>query len=177
VRRPHRPLRRQEILERLERENLFVVTLDERVWYRYHHLFAEFLRGRLGHESPELAGELHLRAAGWYEENGRLSEAIGHALSAPDHEFAARLIGRGAKQAWSRGEVPTVLRWLEALPTPKRSAAGPGSSYSTPWPWRSPAVRMTPKPSRKKQSRRLRLPGRIARFCWVSRPLLVRQVP
>ena len=35
------------MLERLERENLFVVALDdERGWYRYHHLFADFLRGR-----------------------------------------------------------------------------------------------------------------------------------
>jgi LuxR family transcriptional regulator, maltose regulon positive regulatory protein len=43
----------QEMLERLERENLFVVPLDdERLWYRYHHLFADFLRGRLGRESP-----------------------------------------------------------------------------------------------------------------------------
>ena len=108
----------QEMLERLERENLFVVPLDdERLWYRYHHLFADFLRGRLGRESPELTGELHLRASGWYEDNGHLAEAIGHALSAPDHERAARLIERGVKHAWSRGEGPTVLRWLEALPT------------------------------------------------------------
>ncbi len=108
----------QEMLERLERENLFVVPLDdERRWYRYHHLFADFLRGRLGRESPELTGELHLRASGWYEDNGHLAEAIGHALSAPDPERAARLIEQGIKEAWSRGEGPTVLGWLEALPT------------------------------------------------------------
>jgi LuxR family transcriptional regulator, maltose regulon positive regulatory protein len=107
----------QVMLERLERENLFVVPLDEeRRWYRYHHLFADFLRGRLRRESPELAGELHLRASGWYEDNGHVAEAIGHALSAPDHERAARLIEGEVKQAWSRGEGPTVLRWLEALP-------------------------------------------------------------
>jgi LuxR family transcriptional regulator, maltose regulon positive regulatory protein len=107
----------QAMLERLERENLFVVALDdERRWYRYHHLFAEFLRGRLRHENPELEGELHLRASGWYEENEHIAEAIGHALSAPDHRLAAHLIGIGSRQAWSRGEVPTVLRWLEALP-------------------------------------------------------------
>jgi LuxR family maltose regulon positive regulatory protein len=108
----------QEMLERLERENLFVVSLDDdRRWYRYHHLFADFLRGRLGRESPDLTGELHLRASGWYEDNGHLVEAIGHALSAPDHERAARLIEQGIKEAWSRGEGPTVLGWLEALPT------------------------------------------------------------
>jgi LuxR family maltose regulon positive regulatory protein len=107
----------QEMLERLDRENLFVVPLDdERRWYRYHHLFRDFLRGRLRRESPELAGELHLRASGWYEDRGMTAEAIGHALSAPDHERAARLIAREVKQAWSVGEGSTVLRWLEALP-------------------------------------------------------------
>jgi LuxR family maltose regulon positive regulatory protein len=107
----------QEMLERLERDNLFVVALDdERIWYRYHHLFADFLRGRLGHERPELTGELRLRASGWYEDHGYLAEAIGHALSAPAHERAACLIERGIKEAWSRGEGPTVLGWLEALP-------------------------------------------------------------
>ena len=112
----------QEMLERLERGNLFVVALDdERRWYRYHHLFADFLRGRLQREDPGLAGELHLRASGWHEEDGHLDEAIGHALSAPDYERAARLIGGDATQeAWSRGEVPTVLRWLGALPADAR---------------------------------------------------------
>jgi LuxR family maltose regulon positive regulatory protein len=112
----------QEMLERLERENLFVVALDdERVWYRYHHLFAEFLRSRLNVENPGLAGELHLRASRWYEDGGLLVEAIGHALlgsgADPDYEQAARLIERGTEGAWSRGEGPTVLGWLEALPT------------------------------------------------------------
>jgi LuxR family transcriptional regulator, maltose regulon positive regulatory protein len=108
----------QEMLERLERENLFVVALDdERRWYRYHHLFAEFLKSRLGREEPERVGELHLRASGWYEDNGLLPEAIEHAFSTLDHERAARLVERGIREVFPRrGEVPTVLRWLEALP-------------------------------------------------------------
>src|SRR5918998_6891651 len=105
-------------LEKLERGNLFVVALDdERRWYRYHHLFRDFLRGRLGREHPELEAKLHLRASGWYEENGYLAEAIGHALSAPDHGLAARLIEEGVEGAVERGEGATALRWLEALPT------------------------------------------------------------
>ena len=79
----------QGMLERLERENLFVVALDdERIWYRYHHLFRDFLRGRLRRESPELLSESHLRAASWYEREGWTSEAVGHALAAGDDEGA-----------------------------------------------------------------------------------------
>src|SRR5918999_4758529 len=108
----------QGMLERLERDNLFVFALDEeRRWYRYHHLFAEFLRGRLMRERPESTGELHLRASGWYEGHGQLPEAVGHALSAPDHELAARLIEEGVEGAVERGEGTTALRWLEAVPT------------------------------------------------------------
>lgn len=106
----------QAMLEKVERENLFVVALDdERRWYRYHHLFADFLRGRLMAESPERARELHLEASGWYEENGSIAEAINHAFSASDHDLAARLVEHGVKGAWSRGEGPTVLRWVSAL--------------------------------------------------------------
>ena len=106
----------QTMLERLERENLFVVALDdERRWYRYHRLFADFLRARLGRESPEHMSELHLSASNWSEQNGGLSSAIEHALSADDHERAARLMERGIGQTWYRGEVATLLGWLGKL--------------------------------------------------------------
>jgi LuxR family maltose regulon positive regulatory protein len=164
----------QEMLERLERENLFVVALDdERVWYRYHHLFAEFLRSRLNVENPGLADELHLRASRWYEDGSLLVEAIGHALlgsgADPDYEQAARLIERGTEGAWSRGEGPTVLGWLERC-RPRRNAADPGCIPNTPCPWRSLDGQTTSNLSWKKPSRRrAKLPPvRIAGFCWGS---------
>ncbi|MDP8945339.1 MAG: helix-turn-helix transcriptional regulator, partial [Actinomycetota bacterium] len=107
----------QQMLERLEHENLFVIALDdERQWYRYHHLFADVLRSRLQREQPERIRELHLRAAAWYEQNGWTSEAIRHALAAQDHDRAADLVERVARKMWFRGEVMTLLGWLEALP-------------------------------------------------------------
>ena len=107
----------QEMLERLERENLFVVPLDDdRVWYRYHHLFADFLKSRLGREKPGLVGELHLRASDWYERSGRALEALEHALSGGDYERAADLVVRVAREMWSRGELVTLLGWLRKLP-------------------------------------------------------------
>src|ERR671910_602329 len=107
----------QRTLERLERENLLVVPLDDdRVWYRYHHLFADFLRSRLERERSEQLAPLHLRASEWYEENALVAEAVRHALSAGDHERAARLMESGVGQTWYRGEVMTLLGWLRELP-------------------------------------------------------------
>ena len=49
------PLNSQQVLEYLERANLFLVPLDdERIWYRYHHLFANLLRARLELAYPGL---------------------------------------------------------------------------------------------------------------------------
>ena len=107
----------QAILERLERDNLFVIALDDdRRWYRYHHLFRGFLRTRLQRESPERVSELHRRAAAWYEQNDLISEAVGHALVAEDYERAADLVERVVGEMWFRGEVMTLLGWLESLP-------------------------------------------------------------
>jgi len=55
------------LIDTLERENLFVVPLDEnRQWFRYHHLFAQVLRGQLASTEPDLlschfAGHLRIR--------------------------------------------------------------------------------------------------------------------
>jgi LuxR family transcriptional regulator, maltose regulon positive regulatory protein len=73
--------------------NLFLVPLDdERIWYRYHHLFADLLKLLLEQEHPGLAVELHRRASCWYEAQGMISEAFQHALAAGDMELAARLV-------------------------------------------------------------------------------------
>jgi LuxR family maltose regulon positive regulatory protein len=107
----------QEILEHLERSNLFVVPLDEeRRWYRYHHLFADLLWQRLHQTQPEQLPGLHGRASVWYEQNGFDDEAIEHALSAADLERAADLVEGRAETLWGRGEQIRLLGWLEALP-------------------------------------------------------------
>ena len=54
----------QQLLERIERANLFLVPLDDvRGWWRYHHLFADLLQARLRQERPERVSELHRAAA------------------------------------------------------------------------------------------------------------------
>ena len=107
----------QDMLERLEAANLFIVPLDsERKWFRYHHLFAELLRQRLNRRHPDLAPTLHLRASEWYVQEGLIDQAVSHALAARDYERAAGLIQQHAGDAFDRGEFSLVLGWLEALP-------------------------------------------------------------
>lgn len=107
----------QAVLEWLERENLFVVPLDEeRIWYRYHHLFADFLRNRLRHASPRRVPELHRCAAGWYERHGMRADAVEHALAGGAFDHAADLIAALVEPLWARREPVTLRRYLDALP-------------------------------------------------------------
>jgi LuxR family maltose regulon positive regulatory protein len=110
----------QEILEKLEAANLFITPLDsERRWYRYHHLFAEFIHAymdRPGSQQDWNPSKLHLRAAEWYEENGQITEAIDHALQAKELELAARLVAGIARPLLLRGEMTTLMNWLGRLP-------------------------------------------------------------
>ena len=102
----------------LERANLFIVPLDnERHWYRYHHLFGDLLRQRLGQSLTlgEIA-EYHIRASQWYEDNGLEFEAFRHATAANDVERAERLMeGKGIPLHF-RGAVNAILAWLASLP-------------------------------------------------------------
>ena len=105
----------QETLEYLERANLFIVPLDnERRWYRYHHLFGDLLRQRLG--KPQEFAEFHLRASQWHEENCDLGAAFHHAIAAGDFVRAAWL----AEAAWPGMEesfqTAAWLGWVKKLP-------------------------------------------------------------
>ena len=68
-------------LAHLERANLFLVPLDDkRVWYRYHHLVADWLQAQLRKTlGAQEVARLHVRAAEWHEKHGSLLEAIHHA--------------------------------------------------------------------------------------------------
>ncbi len=110
----------RETLESLDRDNLFIVPLDDkRRWYRYHHLFADLLRTKLEQTAPDLVPELHSRASEWYESKGLIDEAAKHALAAAEYDRAAELIEILGEVLWERGEPTTLLSWLDALPDEK----------------------------------------------------------
>jgi LuxR family maltose regulon positive regulatory protein len=106
----------QTMLEDLEHMNLFLIPLDdERHWYRYHHLFADVLNRRLERLSPHQPANLHRRVSRWYEQNGFIPEAIQHSLAAGDKDRTTELIEQNGVILLIRGEVTTLLKWIEAV--------------------------------------------------------------
>jgi hypothetical protein len=72
------------------REDILPVALDDnRVWYRYDHLFADFLREDLEREGSEPLAPLRLRAYERCEDNGLVAEARWRAASASGRDRAA----------------------------------------------------------------------------------------
>jgi LuxR family maltose regulon positive regulatory protein len=113
----------RRILREMESSNFFLIPLDtKRVWYRYHHLFAELLRQELMLTEPASVPALHRRASAWHRDHGTPSEAIRHATAAGDVAEAATLILDHWIPARDRARMETILAWLAGLP----AAAVPG---------------------------------------------------
>lgn len=82
-----------ELLRECETKGLFLLPMDdEQRWYRYHPLFAEFLRRRLREGCPAQFELLNRKASDWFADNGLYVEAFNHALSAGDPLRAAEIM-------------------------------------------------------------------------------------
>lgn len=105
------------LLRQLEAANLFLTPIDgEETTYRYHGLFADFLREQLASEHPGEIARLHLAASRWFESQGRPVPAIDHAIAAKDSAAAMRLLARHAKDLLAQGRIRLLTRWFDALP-------------------------------------------------------------
>jgi len=107
----------QSILEELEKQNLFVASLDtQKKWYRYHYLFREFLLSRLQRVETESVEGLERSAGAYYESQGELEVAFSHYVNAGAHESAARAVSVFASDYVERGRVEVLHRYLNTLP-------------------------------------------------------------
>jgi LuxR family maltose regulon positive regulatory protein len=106
-----------ELLGQLEAANLFLISLDdERRWYRFHHLFAEFLQHRLRAVEADQIPALHLRASAWFEKEGWTDEAIRHAFLAADNKLAAKLIEDAAPELSLHWNNAQLIKYVDKLP-------------------------------------------------------------
>jgi LuxR family maltose regulon positive regulatory protein len=116
----------RRILQNIDEANLFLIPLDdERKWYRYHHLFAEFLNQRLQGNEPNSVPKLHRRASIWFEQNGFLAEAIDHALQGEEFTRAAKLVESVGPDMMMRNEFDQLTSWLDVIP----------KEIEESWPW------------------------------------------
>jgi LuxR family maltose regulon positive regulatory protein len=107
----------RDMLDLLERQNLFLVPLDDhRRWYRYHHLFADVLQAHLLQERPDDVPELHRRAGRWNADNGFTEDAVRHALAAGDVDTAANLVEAAIPDLRRHRRESIILDWADRLP-------------------------------------------------------------
>jgi LuxR family transcriptional regulator, maltose regulon positive regulatory protein len=107
----------ERILLDLTDANAFVESLDpERVWFRYHHLLADFLRLELRRTLPAEVPVLHRRAAGWFIRQGQVVNAVRHTQAAGDWPGAARLLADQSFSLMLDGQAQTMQALVRAFP-------------------------------------------------------------
>ncbi|HEY2563462.1 MAG TPA: LuxR C-terminal-related transcriptional regulator [Acidimicrobiales bacterium] len=107
----------QFVLEELERESMFLVPLDtHRTRFRFHHLFRDLMRYRLRVEDPSAEAPLLRRAADWHLQRGEVSQAIEFLLRAREWERVLEIVLSRGSDVFERGQMATVIRWIEGVP-------------------------------------------------------------
>lgn len=106
-----------ELLDQLARANMFLVAEDDvRARYRFHPLFAEFLRAQLLRMQADELPRLHKAAAQWYLDEERPIPAINHALASGDLQYALPLLATHAQRLLAEARMRQLARWFSSLP-------------------------------------------------------------
>ncbi|HEX3284734.1 MAG TPA: AAA family ATPase, partial [Mycobacterium sp.] len=107
----------QALLEQVEDRDLFLRRLDDEcVWFRYHHLFAEFLQRRLERDQPARVTRLHATASRWFADHKLLREAVDHAMAAGEEERAIQLLEQQSIELLEHSQMSTLLALVSKLP-------------------------------------------------------------
>lgn len=105
-----------QMLRAVDQAHLFLIPLQaDHAEFRYHGMFAEFLRTQLQRQLPGEVAPLHGAAAHWFISSGRPVPAIEHALAAGDLELAFPLLETYAQPLLDQGRVRLLSRWLDPL--------------------------------------------------------------
>jgi LuxR family maltose regulon positive regulatory protein len=109
--------RSADILKELEALNLFLIPLDyEHRWFRYHHLFSDFLRLILEQTYPGKTVELHLRACLWFESQDMILQALQHAISSANMQLVEQVVSANVLVLLETDEAQPTLQMIDSLP-------------------------------------------------------------
>ena len=105
-------------VEYLISHNLFVIPLDaQQTWYRFHHLFGQFLRHETEqHYSALEVRTLHSKAANWLAKDQYVEESLHHFLAAGDYECAADVVEQNTRSLLDEDRWHTLEIWMAQLP-------------------------------------------------------------
>nr|WP_319394499.1 LuxR C-terminal-related transcriptional regulator [uncultured Desulfobacter sp.] len=108
----------RQCIDQLLKSNLFITPLDhENVWFRFHHLFQDYLKAlRRTQWPPDRLAALHHAAAEWFAAQGLVEEAIGHFLKADNCADAVQLILDNRYALMNTSQFNRLSHWLEMLP-------------------------------------------------------------
>ncbi|OXM82395.1 LuxR C-terminal-related transcriptional regulator [Paenibacillus rigui] len=108
----------QSMLEKLKAWNIFIVPLDDQNrWFRYHHLFSQFVRSQVERAGIDRLAQLRRRISECCAGYGMIDEAIEHAIGAKDTALTDRLLAQYLPTLLARGEFTSLLRWFEGIPS------------------------------------------------------------
>ena len=103
-----------DLLAQLDRENLFIIPLDEDgTWYRYHPLFADLLSYQLKTQQPGQINQLNEKASSWFFEAAEYGEAVRHAIVASNYIEAARILHDRYDEILFSGGPGQLYRYLD----------------------------------------------------------------
>ncbi|MBX3539365.1 MAG: AAA family ATPase [Chelatococcus sp.] len=105
------------MLRRLEEIGLFIAAVDdEGNWYRYHSLFADFLRRKLAERDSAAEARQQRAAADWLSRNGYWTEALEQALRARDFDRLGGYLETIAEEFTYTGRLGVIARYAAHLP-------------------------------------------------------------
>jgi serine/threonine-protein kinase PknK len=125
--------RGQAMLEQVEARGLFLQRIDsDPTWFRYHHLFRDYLRTRLERDRGDEVDGLHRVASAWFAEHDMLNEAVEHALAAGEPARAVDLVELDETSLLERAGMTTLLGIVAKLP-PRLIIARPRIQLVVAW--------------------------------------------
>ncbi|WP_118137087.1 LuxR C-terminal-related transcriptional regulator [Oceanicella sp. SM1341] len=105
------------LLERLAAANVLITRIDGPApVYRFHSLFAAYLRARLAARHPAELPRLHAAAMRWYLSKDRPVPAIDHGLEAGETGRVLELVGEVGQACLEQGRIRLLTRWFDMLP-------------------------------------------------------------
>lgn len=103
-------------ISRLREDHLFVISLDEvDYWFRFHHLFSQYLRKKANEIYPDSVSTIHSKASLWHESQGFYTDAIEHAIESGDHNHAADILDKISAELFYQGKISLLESYADAL--------------------------------------------------------------